>query len=154
MAKQACPSRSCAPRGEKLEAMMEKRVAAQTARHKAQSKLVRFFFSLTREGGGGSVLSLCTFVLDEGGRLCCLKFVWTTTVEKEQAHLLNSSCISNGAAGGKHVLRDRHIVVGGFRKAIIVSGCERNALLMHLLQGKTIGLYVARATNLHLSTTG
>lgn len=39
-AKQACPSRSCAPRADVLEAMMEKRVAAQTARHKAQSRLV------------------------------------------------------------------------------------------------------------------
>ncbi|CAM9990190.1 unnamed protein product, partial [Pylaiella littoralis] len=38
-AKQACPTRSCAPRAEILEAMMQKRVAAQTARHKAQSKL-------------------------------------------------------------------------------------------------------------------
>ncbi|CAM9895541.1 unnamed protein product [Ectocarpus sp. 4 AP-2014] len=38
-AKQACPSRSCAPRADKLEAMMEKRVAAQTARQKAQSRL-------------------------------------------------------------------------------------------------------------------
>ncbi|CAN0136281.1 unnamed protein product [Scytosiphon promiscuus] len=37
--KQACPGRSCAPRAEKLEAMMEQRVAAQTARHRAQSRL-------------------------------------------------------------------------------------------------------------------
>lgn len=42
-AKQACPSRACAPRADKLEAMMEKRVAAQTARQKAQSRLVRCF---------------------------------------------------------------------------------------------------------------
>lgn len=39
-ARQACPSRSCAPRAEKLEAMVEKRAALQTARHKTQSKLV------------------------------------------------------------------------------------------------------------------
>lgn len=55
VAKQACPSRSCAPRGEKLEVMMEKRVAAQTARHKAQSKLVSSFTVVIwrRERRGG-----------------------------------------------------------------------------------------------------
>lgn len=40
-ARQACPSRSCAPRAEELEILMERRVVAQIARHKAQSKLVR-----------------------------------------------------------------------------------------------------------------
>lgn len=40
-ARQACPSRSCAPRVEELEILMERRVVAQIARHKAQSKLVR-----------------------------------------------------------------------------------------------------------------
>lgn len=63
VAKQACPSRSCAPRAEQLEAMMEKRVAAQTARHKAQSKLVSLYLYSGARGGGGGVL------------LCCVSFV-------------------------------------------------------------------------------
>lgn len=41
VARKACASRSCAPRTEELEATLERRVVAQTARHRARLKLVR-----------------------------------------------------------------------------------------------------------------